>query len=153
MTGAAVGLLLWRAPRVQRAWSFGALLTSATASAALLWAVWTRGPVVFQLGGWAAPFGISLVGDLLGATMVIMAQGVLVAGMIYALGCRDKCATYPAFFPLFLTLTTGLTGTFLTGDIFTLFVFAELLVSSGAVLTAISAVSYTHLTLPTSDLV
>ena len=138
LTGAAVGLLLWRAPRVQRAWSFGALLTSAAASAALLWAAWTRGPVVFQLGGWAAPFGISLVGDLLGATMVIMAQGVLVAGMIYALGCRDKCATYPAFFPLFLTLTTGLTGTFLTGDIFTLFVFAELLVSSGAVLTAIS---------------
>jgi len=138
LTGAAVGLLLWRAPRVQRAWSFGALLTSAAASAALLWAAWTRGPVVFQLGGWAAPFGISLVGDLLGATMVIMAQGVLVAGMIYALGCRDKCATYPAFFPLFLTLTTGLTGTFLTGDIFTLFVFAELLVTSGAVLTAIS---------------
>ena len=138
LTGAAVGLLLWRAPRVQRAWSFGALLTSAVASALLLWAAWTQGAVVFQLGGWAAPFGISLVGDLLGATMVVMAQGVLVAGMIYALGCRDKCATYPTFFPLFLTLTTGLTGAFLTGDIFTLFVFAELLVSSGAVLTAIS---------------
>ena len=70
--------------------------------------------------------------------MVVMAQGVLVTGMIYALGCRDKCVTYPAFFPLFLTLTTGLTGAFLTGDIFNLFVFAELLVSSGAVLTAIS---------------
>ena len=138
LTGAAVGLLLWRAPRAQRAWSFGALLTSAAASGTLLWSAWTHGPVVFQLGGWAAPFGISLVGDLLGATMVVMAQGVLTAGMIYALGCRDKCATYPAFFPLFLTLTTGLTGTFLTGDIFTLFVFAELLVSSGAVLTAIS---------------
>ncbi len=138
LTGAAVGLLLWRAPRVQRAWSFGALLTSAAASAALLWAAWTQGPVVFQLGGWAAPFGVSLVGDLLGATMAVMAQGVLVAGMLYALGCRDKCATYPAFFPLFLTLTTGLTGAFLTGDIFNLFVFAELLVTSGAVLTAIS---------------
>jgi multicomponent Na+:H+ antiporter subunit D len=138
LTGAAAGLLLWRRLRAQRAWSLGALLTSFAASLALLRAVWAGGPAVFQLGGWAAPFGISLVGDLLGATMVVMAQGVLLAGMIYALGCRDKCATYPAFFPLFLTLTTGLTGAFLTGDVFNLFVFAELLVTSGAVLTAIS---------------
>lgn len=138
LTGAAGGLLLWRWPRVQRAWSFGALLTSLAASVALLWAAWQGEVIVFQAGGWAAPFGISLVGDLLGATMTVMAQGVLAAGMLYALGCRDRCATYPVFFPLFLTLTTGLTGAFLTGDIFNLFVFAELLVSSGTVLTAIS---------------
>ncbi len=138
LTGAAVGLLLWRVPAVQRAWSFGTLLTSFAATIALLWAAWTQGPVVFQLGGWPAPFGISLVGDLLGATMAVMAQGVLVTGMIYALGCRDKCITYPAFFPLFLTLTAGLTGAFLTGDLFNLFVFAELLVASGAILTAIA---------------
>ncbi len=45
---------------------------------------------------------------------------------------------YPAFYPLFLTLTAGLTGAMLTGDLFNLFVFAELLVISGAVLTAIA---------------
>ena len=138
LTGAAAGLLLWRHRSVQAAWSFGTLLTSFAASLVLLWSVWSRGPVVFQSGGWQAPFGITFVGDLLAATMVVMAQGVLVTGMIYALGCRDKCVTFSAFFPLFLTLTTGLTGAFLTGDLFTLFVFAELLVSSGAVLTAIS---------------
>ncbi|MCU0501333.1 MAG: hypothetical protein MUC51_06135 [Anaerolineae bacterium] len=138
LTGAAAGLLLWRRLRVQRAWSAGALGASFIASIALLGIVWQRGPVVFQLGGWPPPFGITLVGDLLAATMVVMAQGILVTGLIYALGCRDKCATYPAFFPLFLTLTAGLTGAFLTGDIFNLFVFAELLVLSGAVLTAIS---------------
>jgi len=138
LIGAAVGLLIWQYPRVQRAWSAGALLTSFVASIALLWMVQDDGPVVFQVGGWPAPFGITMVGDLLSATLVVMAQGVLVTGMIYALGCRDKCITYPAFFPLLLTLTTGLTGAFLTGDIFNLFVFAELLVTSGAVLTAIS---------------
>ena len=138
LAGAAVGLQLWRYRRAQRMWSFGALITSFVASAVLLATVWRQGPVVFMVGSWQAPFGIALVGDLLATTMVTMCQGVLVAGMIYALGCRDKCATYPAFFPLFLTLTTGLTGTFLTGDVFTLFVFAELLVSSGAVLTAAS---------------
>ncbi len=138
LTGAAVGLLIWQYPRVQRAWSAGALLASFVASSALLWMVQDGGPVVFQVGGWPAPFGITMVGDLLSATLVVMAQGVLVTGMIYALGCRDKCISYPAFFPLLLTLTTGLTGAFLTGDIFNLFVFAELLVTSGAVLTAIS---------------
>ncbi len=138
LLGAAVGLLLWRRHALQAAWSFAALLASCAASVVLLWTAWREGPVVFQLGGWAAPFGISLVGDLLAALMAVMAQGVLVAGMIYALGCRDQCVRYPAFYPLFLTLTTGLTGTFLTGDVFNLFVFAELLVSSGAVLTAIS---------------
>ncbi len=138
LTGAAVGLLVWRHRRAQRAWTAGALVTAFVASVALLGAVWTQGPIVFQLGGWAAPFGITMVGDLLSATLVVMAQGVLVTGLIYALGCRDKCVGYPAFFPLLLTLTTGLTGAFLTGDIFNLFVFAELLVTSGAVLTAIS---------------
>lgn len=138
LTAAAIGLLMWRHPRVQRAWAFGALLTSFAASILLLATVMAEKTVVFQLGGWQAPFGISLVGDPLSATFVVMAQGVLVMGMLYSLGARDTCITYPAFFPLFLTLTTGLTGAFLTGDVFNLFVFAELLVSSGAVLTAIS---------------
>jgi len=94
--------------------------------------------VVFQVGDWGAPFGISLVADLLSATMVVMSQLVLCGGMLYALSCRDQCAQYPTFFPLFLTLATGLTGGMLTGDLFNLFVFAELLVISGAALTAIS---------------
>jgi multicomponent Na+:H+ antiporter subunit D len=138
LTAAAVGLMLWRHPRVQRAWAFGALLTSLLASALLLGTVSEGEPLVLQLGGWPAPFGISLVADPLSATFVVMAQTVLVMGMLYALGSRDTCVTYPAFFPLFLSLSAGLTGAFLTGDIFNLFVFAELLVSSGAVLTAIA---------------
>lgn len=138
LAAAAVGLVMWRHPRVQRAWSFGALLTSFGASLVLLAAVIGGEAAVFQLGGWQAPFGVSLVGDPLSVAFVAMAQGVLVMGMVYALGSRDACVTYPAFFPLFLTLSTGLTGAFLTGDVFNLFVFAELLVSSGALLTAIA---------------
>jgi hypothetical protein len=44
----------------------------------------------------------------------------------------------PTFYPLFLTLAAGLTGTMLTGDLFNLFVFTELMVISGSILTAIS---------------
>ena len=46
--------------------------------------------MVFQMGGWPAPFGITFVGDMLSATMAVMAQFVLVMGMLYALGSKDK---------------------------------------------------------------
>ncbi|MCS6910917.1 MAG: hypothetical protein NZM11_10195, partial [Anaerolineales bacterium] len=90
------------------------------------------------VGGWAAPFGISLVGDLLSATMALMCQLVIAACALYALGSREAATTYPTFYTLLLTLTTGLTGAMLTGDLFNLFVFAELLVISATALTAIS---------------
>jgi multicomponent Na+:H+ antiporter subunit D len=139
LTGAAVGLLLRTRHRLQAWWSMGAILVSLTSSLALLYVVWNTGePVVFQVGAYSAPFGISIVGDLLSATMVVMSQIVLSAGILYALDCKDQVAQYPTFYPLFLMLATGLTGGMLTGDLFNLFVFTELLVISAAILTAIS---------------
>ncbi|MGD8462785.1 MAG: proton-conducting transporter membrane subunit [Anaerolineae bacterium] len=139
LTGAAVALLLRKRQRLQAAWSLAAMLGGLGTSVWLLAQVWSSGqPVIFQSGGWPAPFGISLVGDLLSATMVVMSQTVLALGTVYALGSRDKVVRYPAFYPIFLTLATGLTGAMLTGDLFNLFVFAELLVFSGTILTAVS---------------
>lgn len=139
LTGAAMALLLRNWPLAQRGFAIGTLVTSLAASSFLLYTVWVSGqPIVFQMGGWVAPFGISLMGDLLSATMAVMCQLVITACAFYALGSKDTVVTYPAFYPLLLTLTTGLTGGMLTGDIFNLFVFAELLVVSGAALTAIS---------------
>lgn len=143
LLGAMLGLLVYKQRPLQKYWTFGTILTSLAASVWLLAAVWQAGePLVFQSGGWPAPFGISLVADLLSAFFVVMSQLVLAMGILYALGCQDKCVTYPAFYPLFLTLGVGLTGAFLTGDIFNLFVFAELLMISGTVLTAISDDKY-----------
>jgi multicomponent Na+:H+ antiporter subunit D len=143
LAGAAVALLLHRWPRLQGGWTLGTMVTSLLTSAAMLWQVWqTQTPIVLQLGGWPAPSGISFVGDLLAGVMVFMSQLVISMGMLYALGAKDSVVTYPAFFPLFLTLATGLTGAFLTGDLFNLFVFIELLVISGTVLTAASDDKY-----------
>jgi len=141
--GMATSLLLYRHPRQQAAWSFGAIFLSTATSAILLYQVWQRNQaVVFQLGAWPAPVGISIVGDMLSATLAFMAQFVLTTGFLYALGSRDKVILYPGFFPLFLGLAAGLTGALLSGDLFNLFVFAELLVISGTVLTAISDDKY-----------
>ena len=139
MSGAALGMLIRKYRRLQVILAIAAILSSLAISFALLYRVAISGkPVVFQAGGWQAPAGITLMGDYLSAFMVLMSQIVMSAGISYAASCRDKCVRYPAFYPLFLTLATGLTGAFLTGDLFNLFVFAELMVISGAVLTAIS---------------
>jgi multicomponent Na+:H+ antiporter subunit D len=139
LIGAMIALLL----RKQRAWQAGSTLAAMTAG--LITSAWilinvSRGgePLVYQSGGWPAPFGISLVADMLSALFVLMTQLIMVTGILYALGCKDKVVRYPTFYPLFLTLAAGLTGAMLTGDLFNMYVFAELLVISGTVLTAIS---------------
>ncbi len=134
----AVFLLLVRGGHRLRAGTANAVMVcSFIASGALLQRVLSTGrPVVFELGGWGAPFGIVIVADLLSATMAVMCQLVMCSGMVYALGCKDRCISYHAFYPAFLLLATGLTGTMLTGDVFNLFVFAELMVISAASLTA-----------------
>lgn len=139
LTGAAVAMLLRRHPRAQAGWAFAAMLGACVTTAALLWTVADSGrPVVFQMGGWPAPFGITFVADALSATLAFMSQLVFVFGFLYALGAKDKAVHHNTFYPLFLTLAAGLTGAMLTGDIFNLFVMVELVVISGAVLTSIS---------------
>jgi len=139
LTGAVIALLLRRRLRLQAVFSLAVMLLSLAVSAAILLDVWQTGqPLVFVSGGWPAPFGIALVGDLLSLLFVLMTQLVIVTGIIYAMGSKDSVVQYPAFYPLFLTLVTGLSGAFLTGDLFNLYVFAELLVISGTVLTAVS---------------
>jgi multicomponent Na+:H+ antiporter subunit D len=67
-----------------------------------------------------------------------MSQLVLATGVLYAIGSKDSVVKYPTFYPLYLMLATSLSGAILTGDLFNMYVFAELLVISGTVLTAIS---------------
>jgi multicomponent Na+:H+ antiporter subunit D len=137
--GAATGLLLRNYRRLQAIWTMGAISISCAASFFLLYIVWSSGsPVIFQIGAWPYPIGITIVGDILSTTMVVMSQLVLAFGILYAQDAKDQVTLYPTFYPLFLTLSAGLTGAMLTGDLFNLFVFTELLVISAAILTAIS---------------
>jgi multicomponent Na+:H+ antiporter subunit D len=139
LTAAAVGVMMHKHWRAQAAWSLGAMLTSSITTYYLLLTVYTTGqPIVFQMGGWSAPFGISIMGDVLSATMATMVQTVMTFGMVYALGAKDSAVRYPTFLPLFLMLCAGLTGGMLTGDIFNLFVMVELIVITAIALTAIS---------------
>jgi multicomponent Na+:H+ antiporter subunit D len=139
LTGSIIALLLRNMRRLQAAWALTSMLLALASSLWLFAVVWRTGePVIFQSGGWSAPFGITLAGDLLSTLFVVMGQMVLTTGVVYAMGSKDSVVRYPTFYPLFLMLATSLTGAILTGDLFNMYVFAELLVISGTVLTAAS---------------
>ena len=139
LTGAMVALLLRNMRRLQAVWALASMFLALASSLWLLVVVWHSGqPMIFQSGGWSPPFGITLVGDLLSAVFVLMSQLVLTTGIIYAIGSKDAVVKYPTFYPLFLMLATSLTGAIMTGDLFNMYVFAELMVISGTVLTAVS---------------
>ena len=141
--GVALTLFARKKHRVQAALALVFMLVALGFTLALLYTVLITGePVTVQMGNWPAPFGITLSADPLGVFMLLMTDLVLTAGLIYAAGSTEKVVQYPTFYPLFLALAAGLTGAFLTGDLFNLFVFAEIIVISGAVLTAISDDKY-----------
>lgn len=141
--GVPLTLALRKRRGIQSALALGLMLAALASTLGLLRAVLTTDqPVSVQMGLWQAPFGITLTADPLGVFMVLMSQIVLSAGLIYSLGSTEKVVQYPTYYPLFLALAAGLTGAFLTGDLFNLFVFAEIIVISGAVLTAIADDTY-----------
>lgn len=85
-------------------------------------------PQAYLLGNWAAPFGIVLVVDRLSALMLLLTNLLGFTALIYSLARWDRSG--PRFHALFLFLLMGVNGAFLTGDIFNLFVFFEVLLAA-----------------------
>ncbi|WP_378941959.1 monovalent cation/H+ antiporter subunit D [Mesorhizobium sp. ANAO-SY3R2] len=83
---------------------------------------------VYLLGDWAAPFGIVLVLDRLSALMVALSSVLASAALVFSLARWHKAG--PHFHTLFQFLLMGLNGAFLTGDLFNLFVFFEVLLAA-----------------------
>jgi multicomponent Na+:H+ antiporter subunit D len=138
LAGAALCVIAARYLRVQHIIGMSASILAWLASLIILLLNWTDGIQIYRVGGYNPPYGIVLAPDMLSAIFELMATTVVAGGTLYILGCRDKCVSYPAFMPLFLCMSAGLNGAFYTGDIFTLFVFQELMIMSSVVLVAIS---------------
>lgn len=88
--------------------------------------------VVYGMGGWAVPYGIVFVLDRLSATMVLLTNVLALFAYLYAIQGPDTKGPYFHF--LFLMQITGVNGAFLTGDMFNLFVFFEILLLTAYVL-------------------
>jgi multicomponent K+:H+ antiporter subunit D len=116
-----------------RAVGLAGTVANALAAAALLWATRDGAVTAVAVGDWPAPFGIVFVVDRLAATMVAVTAAVALPALIAATGGTDRLARH--FHPFFQILLAGLNGAFLTGDLFNLFVFFEvLLIASYALL-------------------
>jgi multicomponent K+:H+ antiporter subunit D len=114
---------------LKRVLSLGTAALLIANAAILLWLAGDgSGPFVYLLGNWAAPFGIVLVADRLSATMLLLTSVVGFTALFYALARWDRSG--PRFHALFLLLLMGVNGAFLTGDIFNLFVFFEVLLAA-----------------------
>jgi multicomponent Na+:H+ antiporter subunit D len=96
--------------------------------------VHTHGILAAQMGNWPAPFGITLVADELSAGLVAVTGFVGVAVAVYALAGIDEARERFGFHVLFHLLLMGINGAFITGDIFNMYVWFEVLLISSFVL-------------------
>ncbi|MEX0322747.1 MAG: Na+/H+ antiporter subunit D [Puniceicoccaceae bacterium] len=90
--------------------------------------------VILQGGSWPAPFGITLVADIFSALMVAITGIVAVSISIYSLQDVDNALLKKHYFALLHFLLMGVNGAFLTGDLFNLYVWFEVMLIASFVL-------------------
>ncbi len=143
------------------AWAIAAIATwlAFAISIMLLGQVWAHGPLSYELGGWAPPWGIEYRVDALNAFVLLLVSGVGALVILYA---RDSILAefgsrrISLFYTAYLLTFCGLLGVAITGDAFNLFVFLEisslgtyLLIASGRDRRALMA-SFQYLILGTT---
>jgi multicomponent Na+:H+ antiporter subunit D len=157
---AIVALLAQRSRLAQRWVSVLGAAALLAAALALLAAVWRNGIQVAQIGAWPAPYGITLVADLFSAIMLVLAGLMGLAVAVYSLASMDAARERFGYYPLLHVLLMGVCGAFLTGDIFNLYVWFEVMLVASFVLVALGgqraqlegAVKYVTLNLISSAL-
>lgn len=127
---AVATLLAWRAPVAQRVLSLIGALALLGVALLIFIRLAGDGPFAEQAGGWAAPFGITLVADALSSLLVGATAVVAVAVAVF--GPRDIGAGEIAagHYPLVNALLAGICGAFLTGDLFNMYVWFEVILIS-----------------------
>jgi multicomponent K+:H+ antiporter subunit D len=110
-------------------------LAQLAAAIVMVWAttdamptIWPEGVGVYAIGDWRAPVGIVLVVDRLSALMVLVNSILAFAVLVYSVGRWDRMGVH--YHSLLQFLLVGLNGAFLTGDLFNLFVFFEILLAA-----------------------
>jgi multicomponent Na+:H+ antiporter subunit D len=138
MLGAAITVVGSRSAALQRVIGLVVLSVVAVLAGVLLVVADARGPIVAELGGWAAPVGIALVADRLSALLLLVSTLVTLAVLVYAIDQRiadyGRGTASTTFHPMYLMLCAGVSLAYLTGDLFTLFVAFELMLTASYVL-------------------
>lgn len=138
LLAAIVTLAVRRHPRLQATTSLAGLLTVGVIGALLLWqSLHDQSILVGRLGGREAPFGIVFVVDVLAALMVLVTALVAFVSLVAATVDDGHVQRHPYFQPLVQILVMGVNGAYLTGDLFNLYVWFEVLLIASFVLMAL----------------
>ncbi|WP_275419006.1 Na+/H+ antiporter subunit D [Fervidibacillus albus] len=119
---------------LQRWVSVGASLLTVIVAVLLVRTVSIDGIQTLDIGSWPAPFGITLVSDMLSALLVLTTSVIgfaVILYSIYSIGIERERHFY---YPIVQFLLVGVNGAFTTGDIFNLFVFFEVMLMASYVL-------------------
>ena len=134
LIGAALSILVGRSRVAQRAISLVALTATTVLSVVLLVGADRDGPLVVQSGGWPAPIGITLIVDRLSGIMLTVGSLMLLAVLVFAIGQPGAERNHVGFQSTYLILAAGVAGSFIVGDLFTLFVSFEMMLTASYVL-------------------
>lgn len=142
---AAGVLLVLGRRRSAQAWTAVAIMSVVLAAAITLLIGSLDGPVVLDVGNWAAPVGISLVADRLSTIMLVTSVAVTLLVLIYSIfqGVADgeQGAPTAVYYPAFMILSAGVSDAFLTGDMFNMYVGFEILLTASFVLLTMGGTS------------
>ena len=127
LTSAGICMLFWSRPAAQRALTYGAASLMFGAAILLLMRVSDVGAISMTFGGWAPPFGISFVADRLGAAMVMVTALLALVVLIFGAADIRPRQEKSGFYPLMLGMLASINGAFLTGDLFNLYVWFEIM--------------------------
>jgi multicomponent Na+:H+ antiporter subunit D len=130
----AVALLVWHSRPLQRALATAGTLALLASGLLLLRWVSENGIQATQMGNWPAPYGITLVADQFSAIMVTLAGFMGFSVVVYSLASMDPQREAFGYYPLLLILLMGVCGAFLTGDLFNLYVWFEVMLMASFVL-------------------
>ncbi|NQW19664.1 MAG: Na+/H+ antiporter subunit D [Chloroflexi bacterium] len=137
MLAAIAALLFQRNRSLQKATGLAGPLVILSAGVALLVAVERHGIQVTSLGDWPAPFGIVMVADLFSSIMLVLTGIVSLAAVIFSFTTVRAGRRRFGYYPLVNLMLVGVSGALLTGDVFNLFVWFELMLISSFVLMAL----------------
>ena len=124
---AALSLPAGRRPHFQSAAALLGAAVHLALGGMLLQRVHHQGIAVLNVGSWPAPFGIALVADHLSALMVLITGVVYGAVCLYSRAEINADCLQRGYYPLLHILVGGISGAFLTGDLFNLYVWFEVM--------------------------
>lgn len=130
-------MFFWGNVYWQRVISIGGSIIGVIIATYLFTSIWNNGTQTVQAGDWPAPFGITFVADIFAATLVLLTSFSGLAVSSFSSATVKPARLEFGFFPIFHFLLLGLNGAFLTGDIFNLYVWFEIIIISSFVLITI----------------